>query len=276
MKSLTTALLTFLVMHPIAGWIAMAAGVVIIWLQTKSKREWKKEAKKYQDILRRTQAELYETREQGQRLTAETERQYEQLTYKQLFHWFKLDNGLAPQWGLVGVNKVRKSSGYEPDEINEKRKSLGRKDNIFEPMPPPPIKRPATDADYEPAIVLAHHYGYGKFTVAVIRYADIDTFPDWEKVLAKVDVLPLNSKIGWNFDIPISGHGRGALSLALDYVLALAKAEQVPVLEAMFTHVEYEDHRIRLCNFYKRKYEFIYQPNLSNPESNGYITKYLK
>lgn len=268
MEGLSTALLSFLVAHPGVVWMALATlGVsgVIIWWQTKTKRRWQKRADERLEVLRRTQGELYEARESIGQLVAEKERHREQLAY-----WFKPGNCLEHHWAVVGVKKVRKSSGYGPDEVNEHQKHLGRKDNVFEPMPPLPTRLPATDIDCEPALVLTNNVGEGRFRVLVVRPADMEQFP--YKVLAEVDIWLAGS--GWGFDIPKSARGTGALSLALDYIVARAKKEEVPVLEAMLTYIRNEAHRIRLCNFYARKYGFTYRFSPTN--SNGYITKKLK
>ncbi|MGI4743077.1 MAG: hypothetical protein ACRYG7_48625 [Janthinobacterium lividum] len=85
-----------------------------------------------------------------------------------------------------------------------------------------------------------------------------------ETVLAKVEVWSIDN--GWEFDIPESKRGRGALSLALDYIVARAKAEQIPVLEGVLISIWSEAHHNRLCLFYADKYGFKY-----NPDSNRVV-----
>lgn len=274
MKSTLIALFALLVVYLAVGWMKLAAlGVATIVILWKIRSE--KDAEKCRNSLKCTQEELGKTRQQVQQLAAETECRCEQIGYERLASLFKADGSLVSQWKIVGINKVLKSSAYESDKINEDQEPLKQREEVLDFLPPPPSKRPATEADYQPALVLARRHNHDKFTVVVVRYADIAKFSDRNEVLARIDSYPLETKKGWGFDIPKSERGTGALSLALNYVLALAKAEQVPILEAKLTSIWDEAHRIRLGNFYKRKYGFTYLPDSGNPSGNGYITKIL-
>ncbi len=251
---------SFLGAHIGAVWTLGIALTIVVWVQTKCKAIWKKRAGKLQKSLGDIQGELYGVKEHNQALTVENTRQREQVAY-----WLKADNCFEQLWAVVGLKQVRRQSGYAPDEDNDSRAHLGQDYNIFEPMPPQSVKLPAADTDYEPALILASNLGGGKFRVLVVRPADMNNFS--HKRLAEVDAWPTNS--GWEFDIPISSGGTGAVSHAMDYIIARARAEGVPVLKGRLIHVQYEAHRARLCHFYAGKYGF------SHISSDGYIIKEL-
>jgi hypothetical protein len=224
---------------------------------------WRKLANKHQTDLWTAQGELNRAEERNQKLVAEQNDREEQLAY-----WSSAGNCFEQQWAVVGVKKVRRKCGYAPDEVNDSQPYIyedGK--NVFESMPPKPLKLPATTADYESAIILAKNVGRGKFEVVVARYADMNKFA--QARLVKVDVKSIEK--GWEFDIPESkrGTGTGALSLALDYIVARARVEEIPALEAPLTRILRKAHHKRLNYFYADKYGFEYNPD------NNRITKIL-
>lgn len=262
MSSLLLTIIFFPVTHSVtllAGAIAVGAA---IWHQTR--RAWKKRADESQTAMWHAQGEVHEARMYNQQLIAKQEYYWRQLDY-----WLKPGNCLEKGWVIAGIKKVRRCSWYEQDEITESQEPLGTKNNVFEPVAPPPPKLSLTETDYEPALLLTKNTEAGKFKIVVFLPAEIDRFPCGS--LAEVDVEP--AAYGWSFDIPRSVRGTGALSFAFDYLLTRAKKEGIANLTAPLTHIYTEAHRIRLRRFYVEKYGFTYVPSLTN--LNGYITKKL-
>lgn len=253
----------FLIAHP-AIWL-LIIGVIpgVFWYQANRVRMWRKLANKHQTALWTAQGELNRVEKRNQKLVAGQKAHGEQVAY-----WSSVGNCFEQQWAVVGVKKVRRKCGYAPDEVNDSQPYIyedGK--NVFESMPPKPPKLPATAVDYEPAIILVKNIREGKFEVIVVRPADMNNFSRLQTLLAKVDVYP--TEIGWEFDIPKSERGTGALSLALDYIVARAKTEEIPALEGLLTRICTKAHHSRLCYFYADKYGFEYNPD------NNRITKFL-
>jgi hypothetical protein len=243
---------SFLIAHPAICLLTILVILGAFWRQAKKIRIWRKLANKHQTDLWTTQGELSRAEERNRKLVAEQKAHEEQLAY-----WSSVGNCFEQQWTVVGVKQVRRKCGYAPEEVSDSQPYIyedGK--NVFESVPPKPPKLSATAAEYEPAIILAKNIRKGKFEVIVARPADMNEFP--QKRLAKIDVKSIEK--GWEFDIPDSKRGTGALSLALDYIVARARAEEIPALEGPLTRILTKGHHKRLKYFYADKYGFEYNP----------------
>ena len=135
-------------------------------------------------------------------------------------------------------------------------------------MPPERPKKLRNGADYESAFILLRITSKDKFDITVVRPVDMKVFLTNSQNGSALIKVELRRK-KYYFDIPKSVRGTGAASLALAYAIQHATRMGIPALEAPLTHIDDEEHRIRLCGFYSRKFQFQYRA------ADGYIIKSL-
>ncbi len=185
---------------------------------------------------------------------------------------------------VLALNTATSQSKYAAATEEETAPHLGSKENIFLPIPVCSLKIQDAAIEQEPVAILTNMLGdtSGRsFHIVVLRLQDAIAKEILKHLcppvfVAKIHVDILEERIfnagkRYKLDIePVSGKSRGANSLAMDWLLKRAKEEGVKEIFGTLTQsIINEAHRIRLYNFYIRKYGFIYTPE------NNTITKII-
>ena len=91
---------------------------------------------------------------------------------------------------------------------------------------------------------------------------------------ARIEVIR-REKAKYEIDIPPTGtyQSRGAMALAMRYVIDRARREGAKELYGPLTSFEWESHRVRLYCFYIKKFQFIHTPLPGN--GYGIVQKFL-
>jgi multidrug efflux pump subunit AcrA (membrane-fusion protein) len=240
--------------------IAIITGLAL-W-QQKRLLEWRHDSTRYEQNLQATQLKLGQVNTRNKQLEAERTRRRQQVSA-----WLEARRVIAAYIGehgaIVGLRKVRKRSGYLRDEPYEEQPHLGQADNIFVPVPSLPAKyHGKMSTDFVFLLLTNTTLGISSFEVAVFHPADApESYSN--RYLARIAVTLHERHYSLDIHTGRDKASTGAASLALDYLIARARADGVQALTGHLLQsgsIVNEGHRSRLYFFYIKKYNFDYNP----------------